>query len=104
MNVRSKHCIICDRCVDNFDHHCYWVNNCIGKENMFYFQIFIVLANFNILLNLVLSSYSLIVKDLPRDEDVFPPILWKWVEKEVTKIVIAVIIIFTSIIFAVPVR
>ncbi|BBN00402.1 palmitoyltransferase ZDHHC1/11 [Marchantia polymorpha subsp. ruderalis] len=29
----SKHCRACDKCVDGFDHHCRWLNNCIGKKN-----------------------------------------------------------------------
>ncbi|KAL2653241.1 hypothetical protein R1flu_021369 [Riccia fluitans] len=30
---QSKHCRACDKCVDGFDHHCRWLNNCIGKKN-----------------------------------------------------------------------
>ena len=41
---RSKHCVICDKCTDNFDHHCYWVNNCIGGNNYSTFIFFLFLA------------------------------------------------------------
>ena len=48
---RSKHCIICDKCIEKFDHHCIWLNNCIGAKNLKYFYYFVFTQ-------WVLTSYS----------------------------------------------
>ena len=41
---RSKHCGVCNRCVEKFDHHCDWLNNCIGKKNYWLFMVLICLV------------------------------------------------------------
>jgi hypothetical protein len=35
--ARSRHCSRCGVCVARADHHCVWVNNCIGRGNYKYF-------------------------------------------------------------------
>ncbi|KAL0272180.1 UNVERIFIED_CONTAM: hypothetical protein PYX00_005257 [Menopon gallinae] len=41
---RTKHCSVCNKCIDKFDHHCKWLNHCIGGRNYPAFLVCVITA------------------------------------------------------------
>eukprot|EP00112_Aurelia_sp_Birch-Aquarium-sp1_P006982 Seg1762.9 transcript_id=Seg1762.9/GoldUCD/mRNA.D3Y31 product="putative palmitoyltransferase ZDHHC21" protein_id=Seg1762.9/GoldUCD/D3Y31 len=43
---RSHHCRRCAQCVRKMDHHCPWINNCVGEDNQANFTQFLFYTAF----------------------------------------------------------
>ncbi|ONI23812.1 hypothetical protein PRUPE_2G209800 [Prunus persica] len=61
---RAHHCRVCRRCVLRMDHHCLWINNCVGYWNYKAFFMLVLYATLGCLYSTVMIIYCASYKDL----------------------------------------
>ncbi|KAG2393659.1 hypothetical protein C9374_007190 [Naegleria lovaniensis] len=64
----SKHCKLCMKCVQGFDHHCRWLNMCIGEKNYKIFFVFLTDTYF-LLLYVFLAKVAYVIEGSINFED-----------------------------------
>ena len=54
----TVHCIICDRCIIDFDHHCDALNICIGRDNISLYKTLVYIGLLYLIYNIIYFTYS----------------------------------------------
>lgn len=107
MKLSTKHCINCDKCVEDFDHHCVWVHNCVGKNNINYFLLFLLITLANLILHFWIG-YTAYNKDLDIElnKNIIQSsknILFKNINYLQSSMCLSALIMVVSILFSFPV-
>ena len=50
--MRTSHCRVCDACMSYRDHHCVFINNCVGFNNVQYFVNFLFWGSYAIIFDM----------------------------------------------------
>ena len=68
VGVRSTHCRKCDRCTAGFDHHCDWLNLCIGRANYRWFFALTCCVEVDLLLQTTILGTVLVDRNCSAGE------------------------------------
>ncbi|KAL2866042.1 palmitoyltransferase ERF2 [Aspergillus lucknowensis] len=74
---RCYHCRVCDNCIETLDHHCVWLNNCVGRRNYRYFFAFVSTSTL-LALFLLGASLAHILVDRSHEGLTFGDAIDKW--------------------------
>ena len=56
IRLHTQHCPYCWRCTDRFDHHSFWINNCVAERNSKYYTLAMVYNEIRCVLAFCLMS------------------------------------------------
>ena len=68
----SKHCQMCNRCTYEFDHHCRWVSNDIGRLNYIAFMrmLLCVILTFIFQISICIVAITIVTRLKSREEEI----------------------------------
>ena len=90
------HCFICDECVLEMSHHCFWINKCIGKNNKFFYLLFIffsfiyALESIFICSNLIFDTVT-----IPYIKSFFPSWIYFDIDRGFRVLGAAIVLVFS---------
>ncbi|XP_029609162.1 palmitoyltransferase ZDHHC16A isoform X2 [Salmo trutta] len=110
--ARTHHCAICNTCILKMDHHCPWLNNCVGHFNQRYFFCFCVSMTLGCVYcsisgrNLFLDAYSAIESTYQtpplmfRDKMFHTSIIYMWVLTSVVAVALGGLTIWHAVLIS----
>ena len=108
---RIKHCHICKKCIKGFDHHCNWIDNCVGENNKKRFLIFVAITLLNLMFNVCVGFIDLKNSNLSKNKtdnngvmSNFEAVMeMRWILDYQMNDLISILIMIVSAFFCIPV-
>jgi palmitoyltransferase len=100
--IRSRHCNVCHRCVERFDHHCPWINNCVGVRNHNWFLLYLTCQYFLLGLTIGSAIFSFLYNGVNSGQ-ILPKYFdfgLSWQHEDIyNRIAVGVVLVFSALFF-----
>lgn len=71
---RSHHCQVCNKCVDRWEAHSFWTNNCVGRQNSGYYFAWVFYVWLNVFLLGWIAMDTIGIPECQIDHCIYAPL------------------------------